>query len=309
MKLYKELLNEAAKTANLHQLSEEEATAIKKCALEIYDRLSEICAENNLCLMLIGGSCLGAVRHQGFIPWDDDLDVTMPRHDYEKLITLLKDGKMGNDFEYACPASEKDSPILWLKIYRKGTKLIEAEGIYQNTPLGCFVDVFPIDGVPVNDKKRRIKGYFANGLRLIANMVVDSKIEVTPFMKEVYTVNAQLKRMMFVRRFLGRLFSIVNHKTWACWYDRFVKNPNLDGYAGIPTGRGLYYGESHPSSVFFPPSEGIFEGRKVMLPANPDKYLSQLYKNYMQIPPEDKRESHFVVKLELPQKYFKRDGE
>jgi lipopolysaccharide cholinephosphotransferase len=61
--------------------------------------------------------------------------------------------------------------------------------------------------------------------------------------------------------------------------------------------------------VFFPPSEGIFEGRKVMLPANPDKYLSQLYKNYMQIPPEDKRESHFVVKLELPQKYFKRDGE
>ena len=309
MKSYKTLLNEAANGAGLHKLSDEESRAIKKCALEIYDRLTEICKENDLCMMLIGGSCLGAVRHQGFIPWDDDLDVTMPRQDYEKLISLLKEGKMGDDFEYACPASEEDSPILWLKIYRKGTRLIEAEGIYPNTPLGCFVDVFPIDGVPVNDKKRKIKGYFANGLRLIANMVVDSKIAVTSSMKEVYAVNAQLNRMMIVRRLLGRLFSIVNHKTWARWYDGFVKNPIMDGYVGIPTGRGLYYSESHPSEVFFPPSDGSFEGRKVLLPANPDKYLRRLYKNYMQIPSEDKRESHYVVDLELPQKYFKGDCE
>ena len=304
MKSYKELLNEAAHAANLHKLSDVEANAIKKCALEIYDRLDEICKENQLCLMLIGGSCLGAVRHQGFIPWDDDLDVTMPRPDYEKLITLLKEGAMGNDFEFACPASEKDSPILWLKIYKKDTKLIETEGIYPNTPLGCFVDVFPIDGVPTNDRYRRIKGYIANGIRLIANMVVDSKIAVTPFMKKVYALNAPLKRMMFVRRFLGRLFSVVNHKTWTRWYDKFVKNTNMDSFVGIPTGRGLYYGESHPASVFFPPRDGLFEGRIVRLPADTDAYLTRLYHNYMQIPPEEKRESHFIVKLELPEQYF-----
>lgn len=307
MKSYKELLNEAARSANLHKLSEEEANAIKKCALEIYDRLDKVCNENHLCLMLIGGSCLGAVRHKGFIPWDDDLDVTMPRQDYERLINLLKEGVMGDDYEYACPTSEKDSPILWLKIYRKGTKLIEAEGLYSNTPLGCFVDVFPIDGVPINDRCRRIKGFIANGLRLIANMVVDSKIAVTPFMKEAYALNAQLRRMMFVRRLLGYMFSIVNHKTWAQWYDKFVKSTKMDGYVGIPTGRGLYYGESHPSDVFFPPSEGVFEGRRVLLPACPDKYLTRLYKDYMQIPPEDKRESHFVVSLELSPKYYSDD--
>ena len=304
MRSYKSLLNEAMNASGLRKISEKESQALKNCVLEIYDKLDNISKKNNLCLMLIGGSCLGAVRHKGFIPWDDDLDLVMPRPDYEHLISLLESGILGDNYEFVYPNKKKDSPILWLQIYQKDTRLIGVDGERPHYPNGCYVDVFSIEGVPSNNFYRKIKGYIANSLRLISNMIVDAEIPMIPSVKVFYKQNKRLRRMMIVRRSLGRLFSIVNHKTWICWYDSFVSSSNLTGYVGIPTGRGLYYGESHPASVFFPPKEGMFEGRKVLLPANPDIYLTRLYHDYMQIPPEDKRESHFIVDLQLPERYY-----
>ena len=303
MKTYKALLNEAANAANIRRLTKEESTALRKCQLDIYDNLSSLCEKNNLCLMLIGGSCLGAVRHKGFIPWDDDLDVAMPRPDYEQLINLLKEGKMGNDFDFSCPASERDSPILWLQIYKKGTHLVGIEGVYPGNPSGCYIDVFPIDGVPRNNFHRKFKGYIANGIRLIANMVVDANVSKTSTIDLLYNNSKYLKLVLVTRRLLGSVFSIINHKRWINWYDSYVRNSNMTNWVGIPTGRGLYYGESHPSNVFFPLREGSFEGRKILLPANPDAYLKRLYHNYMELPPEDKRESHFIVDIKLPDRY------
>ena len=89
-------------------------------------------------------------------------------------------------------------------------------------------------------------------------------------------------------------------------YERFVKNADMSGWVGIPTGRGLYFNESHPSSVFFPPIEGEFEGRKVLLPANCDIYLSRLYGDYMVIPPMEKRESHFIKDIHLPADFYQK---
>ena len=307
MRSYKALLNDAVNAFGLRKLTALETEALKNCLLDMYDQIKQICEDNNLCLMLIGGSCLGAVRHKGFIPWDDDLDLVMPRPDYDKFVALLEKGVMGDFYDYVYPNSYKDSPILWLQIYHKNTRLISVEGERPKYPNGCYIDVFPIDGVPANNLKRRTKGYLANCLRLIANMVVDFEQPMTSSLKAFYASNKDLQRMMFVRRGLGRIFSIISHKTWANLYDRFVRNPNMSGWVGIPTGRGLYYNESHPASVFFPPAEGEFEGREVLLPANCDAYLKALYGDYMWIPPKEKRESHFIKELELPEKYYSKD--
>ena len=83
MKSYKELLNENAQKTGLRQLTEEESTEMKDVLMKMYQVVAQVCAEHGLTIMLCGGSCLGAIRHQGFIPWDDDLDLCMPRRDYD----------------------------------------------------------------------------------------------------------------------------------------------------------------------------------------------------------------------------------
>ena len=126
MKSYKELLNERANNGTvLRQLSQEEAQGLKAILLKIYQDLAKVCEEHCLTLMLCGGSCLGAVRHQGFIPWDDDLDMIMPRKDYERLKQLLLDGAMGGQYEFLFPAKGHDSLCMFMKIYRRGTKCVE----------------------------------------------------------------------------------------------------------------------------------------------------------------------------------------
>lgn len=305
MKSYKSLLNEAVNSSSLRRLTEEESMALKKCMLDFYDVLKRICEENQLCLMLIGGTCLGAVRHKGFIPWDDDLDLTMPRPDYDKLIKLLESGVLGDNYEFVYPNTKKDSPRNWLQIHRKDTKLVNLGGPSKHFPNSCFIDVFPIEGVPSNKYMRRVKAWIANIIRLIANTVYDVNEFDSPEMEAFYKSNKDLDRMMTRRRWLGRLFSFASHKTWIMCYERFVKDADMSGWVGIPTGRGLYYNESHPSSVFFPPIEGEFEGRKVLMPANTDVYLSRLYGNYMVIPPVENRESHFIKDIQLPAGFYK----
>ena len=107
------------------------------------------------------------------------------------------------------------------------------------------------------------------------------------------------------RQIIGKLLSVFSHKQWICLYDTFVKNKKKSSYSSIPTGRKLYLGETLPSNVYFPPTNGIFEGICVKLPADPDAYLKNLYGNYMWIPPIEKRESHLITELSLPSKYFK----
>lgn len=304
MQTYKELLNQAVNGSSiLKKLGEEDAMALRNCILDIYKKVADICEANHLLLMLAGGSCLGAVRHQGFIPWDDDLDVMMPRSDYEKFIKLCEEGALGNQLEFRHPNGSKPSRSMFLKIYMKGTKMTgidEKSGYYPDM---VFLDIFPLDGMPSCSSIRRAKGLIANGLRFIANVVAEYG-PLTDIEKKFYAENKSLRSMFLKRRFLGRIFSVINHQHWIRWFDSFVRCDSDGGLIGIPTGRKLYNGEVFPAQVFFPPCKGVFEGLEVNLPSQVDIYLKNLYGNYMWIPPEEKRESHWIIELILPQKYY-----
>jgi len=305
MKTYKEQLNEVVNNSNLRPPTEAEADALRACTLEMFDKIAKLCKENKLILLMGGGSALGTVRHQGFIPWDDDMDLMMARPDYEKLLLLLKDGALGNNFEITSPNKKEDSPYTWLKIYQRDTQLIGIEGKYPSYPNGLSIDVFPIDGVPSNSIIRRIKGFFSNGLRLISNMAFDAELTINPVLAQLYNGDKGLKRMIKTRRLLGKIaLLIMSHRRWVYLFDKFARNDDMSNYVGVPTGRKLYMGESHPSSVFFPPSKGKFEGRDVLLPAQPDVYLSRLYGDYMKIPSEENRESHFIIEVNIPERYY-----
>ena len=297
MKSYKALLNEAARsTGVLKELTPEESLSLKKCILGIYKAVAALCEENGLVYMLAGGRCLGAVRHKGFIPWDDDLAMMMPRLDYQKLVDLLKQGALGDDYSYTYPDGIHDGPSMFLKVYRNDTVLMGLGGENSPYPQKVFIDVFPLDGMSKSSIARKVKGVIANLIRLSANMVSEAG-RLSKEEKQFYSQNNELKRMMWIRRRLGKVLSVIPHRIWIYWFDKLVFNPDMSGMVGIPTGRKLYNGEVFPSKVYIPVSFGCFENLKVPLPGDTDSYLKNLYKDYWKLPPHNKRERHFFKDL------------
>lgn len=119
--------------------------AAQKVMLEILQEIHKICVENNLTYWLEAGTLLGAVRHKGFIPWDDDSDVSMPRADYEKFLKIAQE-KLPEDMFLQTQDTDKEYPLSWAKIRKNGTLLVETgETGNEKYHHGIFVDIFPYD--------------------------------------------------------------------------------------------------------------------------------------------------------------------
>ena len=296
-----ELMNELAKrTDYLHELSEAESKALKKALLDMYVDIARLCEEHHLTCMLCGGSCLGAIRHKGFIPWDDDLDLLMPRHDYEQLIRLLEQGALGENYEFNTPNPKTDAKNVFLKIYRKNTLNIDVYSDGSPFPQGISIDIFALDAVPKTKLGQKLKGLIANGLQFISILVLYAQYPSEP-LKQFMSLDPEMKRRYRLKCFLGKIFGIIPHRKWVWWFDRFVASDREDRPWGIPTGRKYYAGEIFPKEVYVPARETEFEGTEVYIPNDFDPYLRNLYHDYMQVPPVEKRERHFIVELQLPQ--------
>jgi lipopolysaccharide cholinephosphotransferase len=139
--------------------------------LKIMDEVERICTKFHLCYYLMGGSCLGAIRHNGFIPWDDDLDIVMPRADFDRFIALLsddnnkceKDRVLGDGFFLRWISTEKSYNLPYAKVCLKGTKFQEINGLAAKSA-GIFVDVFPLDSCGPYGKIIKLKSYFLSAL-------------------------------------------------------------------------------------------------------------------------------------------------
>ena len=300
MKTFSELLNDAAKKSNvLKELSPQEQKELKVVLLEEYKVIADFCEKHGLVVFLGGGSCLGAVRHKGFIPWDDDLDLNMPRADYNKLIALIEQGKFPSGYEFSYPSKKYDSKNPFLKIFIKDTKNVEITDYNSNYPKGVNIDIFPMENVPSNKALRSLKAYCFEIINAIAVSVYyyENKSEL---LDKFVNADEDLKYIYRTRCLLGKMFGWVGHKRLTYWADKIAQSRKESELITYPTGRRHYLGEIMPRSVFLPVSKGIFEGVEVNLPAQPEKYLENLYgKTYMQVPPPEKRERHFVVEFEI----------
>lgn len=128
-------------------LTDEERRALQLNELEILQEFKRVCKANHLEYYLTAGTLLGAVRHQGFIPWDDDIDVAMPRRDFEKLALLCR-SHLKEGFYYQDCRTEKDYPYYFAKIRREGTEVLEPCLEAFNIRKGQYIDIFPLDGCP-----------------------------------------------------------------------------------------------------------------------------------------------------------------
>ncbi len=130
--------------------SKEQIRHIQNIEIKSLTLIKEICRKINVDFFLYGGSLLGAIRHKGFIPWDDDLDIAMLREDYNKFITIGID-YLPKDYILQTPYNDKHSPYPYTKLRLKGTKYVEYGYHRVKGEKGIYVDIYPIDNIPDDD--------------------------------------------------------------------------------------------------------------------------------------------------------------
>lgn len=280
----------------LIEITEELRLKLQATILEMLLDLLSVCQKYDLQLTLVGGSALGAVRHKGFIPWDDDLDVAIPRKDYEQLKRVFEH-ELSSKYILDAPNYTSRCKSRFAKMLKKDTVLQEVIDVKKIEQCKVFLDIFVLDNVPESKIKRKIKGTVCNALEFISGQV-----------QLVENMDSTLKELLkrsggksyYVRMFVGRVFSLCHSSKWFDLIDKIIQDKNdKSTFLTIATGRKHYFGEIIQRDKLFPLVEGEFEGHKVPVFLNEDYYLSNLYGDYMKIPPVEKREKHFIRKISL----------
>lgn len=288
---YKEILNSLANEGSVRTINDKELIDLKDLMLSCYKDLAKVCNKYNLSLMLSGGSCLGAVRHKGYIPWDDDFDVMMFRCDFDKLQTVFKE-ELSDKYILNAPNYSNNPSNRFPKVLIKGTRFVEIGGRNDETDK-IKIDIFIIENVPNNRFYRFLRGINCSLLMYIASCVDIYECRNSP--SQLLLKKSIEGRKLRRRRLpIGFIFSFFSYTKWCNIVDSACHYRKNSKIVSIPSGRKHYFGEMLPLDVFSPSSKGIFEGLDVELPNKPDIYLSNLYGDYMTIPPEEKREKHLI---------------
>lgn len=259
----------------------------KKVMLNILKEFASFCDRNNLSYYLDAGTLIGAVRHKGYIPWDDDIDVNMPQKDYDRFIELTKKNN-GYLSDHLLVEYPEDTVYTFLKISDERTILVEFPDT-NPMEVGVYMDIFPKYGV--KDKSWKSK--------LLCK--ISEKLALLHWFNK-YSVNAwQRPGNSSIKKIIAKIAKALTwNDAWATklqnkMMHRYAKNHPLEECSYVTT---LTYGEFHkmaPKECFDGYQMLDFEGCQFKGPKDYDTYLHCLYKgDYMQLPPEDKREVHIT---------------
>lgn len=277
------------------EINAQNRLALQQTLLDMYDDIRRICDRNHLTVFLAGGSALGAVRHQGFIPWDDDLDLAMTRRDFRKFQRIFEK-ELGEKYFLLAPNGDLPAKSRFPKIVKKDTLFREITDASEEQFCGVFLDIFILDHIPENRLLQKWKEFRCNLLEFIAGQVLVYEVN-TPEIRELYSRVGRWN--YYLRRGLGFLFSFRRTETWYDCIDRAVQYQGKTSLCGLPTGSKHYLGEVFQKSDIFPVRYLPFEGRKAAVFFKVEKYLENLYGDYMTIPDEADRARHYVKEMRL----------
>lgn len=284
-----------------YALSDDQTLKLKKVILDILKDVDFVLKKNNIYYSMAYGSALGAARHNGFIPWDDDIDIYMFRKDLPCLRKYLDENFPGK-YSVSLPGKVKRDPCRFAKVMLNNTTYVEIE--YAGLPWpkkywrGISIDVFILDFVPKSKFLRSLKS-FANKICCIAATGGrDFKYPSEPILKQC-SINKDLKSFYNKRRFIGFCFSFLTIRTWVKISASILSYHKKTDF--VTSGHASFSYKQHmfPTEMFLDTIEMPFENLSVTVVKNFDLYLETLYKNW-RIPIEaSKREKHILYDIDF----------
>ena len=271
---------------------DEELRKVQLVQLEIAKEIKRICDENEIKYFIDGGTLLGAVRHQGFIPWDDDLDIGMLRADYEKFLKIAPQ-KLDEKYFLQTWHQKDGYGLAFAKVQKRNTVFLEKLAASVKTQHGIFVDIFPYDNYPDNKEDQK-----QQGMRItITKKLMTAKCKYRPWDAENHF---DLKKYIgyIPLRILALFFK---KEKMVQFYEK-----NATAFNKIETDM-LFAQAIEPYGEFAIPKECVdqlvelkFEDTTFKAMSMYDKYLTLFYGDYMTPPPEGKRENrHGIVKIDF----------
>lgn len=272
-----------------------EVKDISKLQSELLNVLLEfdkVCKKLNLAYTLTGGTLLGAVRHKGFIPWDDDIDVAMTRENYEKF---LKEGQKLLKENYFLQTYDTDAEHIdnFAKVLNLEIPIVEKYKTHLKIKKGIFIDVFPID--------KTFNNYFlrfmsVNTIRFLKLMIVSNKFSSILKISNSY-LKIGLKLLIFPFAYLFKIRTINKLENFI----RSIANNNSNKYTFADMDYSLFNftGKEIDWNIYKHYMEIDFEGHKFMCIKDYDTYLKTVYGDYMQLPPIEQRIAHHNLLVEV----------
>ena len=260
----------------------EEIRKYQIAQLELIRLIDDLCSKLNLTYYVIGGTLLGAVRHGGFIPWDPDIDIAMPRPDYEKLREYFAEIESDRYF-YQHYSTEKNHlfPHALVKIKNSYVEIDSRITKYIPVHNGIYLDIFPLDNAPESKKKQT------------RQMKKIKQIEHLIDLKAEYRYRDTGMPKLIMKKLIGLLLLPVSFRTLNRRLDAAMRKYNDPSATTLVSmaSHYSYWKQLMPKEIYGTPEKIIFEGETVCAPANTVDYLTRIYGDYMKLPPEDQRNS------------------
>lgn len=285
------------KINNVKNATPDEIRAIQRKALEILLYFKGFCETHNLLFFFCGGCCIGTIRHRGFIPWDDDIDVFMPRDDYEKLAVLWE--QYGNKEEYSyCRTNQKENyHNIGASIRDNNTTFINRHSKNEDIHHGLMIDIIPLDGYPKSKLSRFKQVFFAMLYSLFnAQRLPDNQGKFIRIMARIIFGIVSSKKLRYkIWRFSEK--QMTKHKISDCEYITELAS----GFK--------YMKNKYPKELFSQAILKKFEEYSLPIPIGYDLYLKMAFGDYMKLPPKEQQiAKHNTVYINLSESYKKFKG-
>ena len=284
-------------TGKLAVVPLEDLDKLRRKGLEILLYFKDICEKNNLKFYFCGGCCIGAIRHKGFIPWDDDVDIFMPREDYEKLAEIWEEQADTEKYSYVRTTKDHFTRLQFAMISDNETTFIKTRQWDLDTNHGVRIDILPLDGCP--------NGRFARKMQIMWGLIYSMFI-----VREAHSSKGKLFEIAG-KILLALAITDNNRYRIAKFAEKRMSKYKISDCEKITElcAWYQYMVNEYPKSAFEEQLYVDFEGYKLPIPVGYDDYLKMAFGDYMKLPPvESQVAKHDLVYYNLNEGYEKFKG-